>query len=233
MSEINWRRAARGRVSLRGRRARASEGRLFVCFETGRPQSTRRAALASWVRWTVDPRSMLREAAVTAPACRQWPGSSVYSPGDVVAQLPSHPRRLVAAKARPLRGPVRQDARGAPDGRVERLTQPRRRHSGRCSCRITCETSPRRRSGGVAAFDSLALSAFVRRRRLCQTLDRAVITVCFFCRRTAQALVFCSARENEVFAARVDAQSGQGGRNEGLLRHNCAGPNCLSRRVRV
>ena len=41
MSEINWDKAARGRVSLRGRRARASEGRLFVCFETGRRPDAR------------------------------------------------------------------------------------------------------------------------------------------------------------------------------------------------
>ena len=119
----------RGRVSLRGRRARASEGPSFVCFESRDRPSTRRAALASWVRWTVNPRSMLREAAVTVPACPRRPSASVYSRRRSNRCTSGGARRAprdVAAVACPLHGQVRQEPPGAPDGRVERLPPSRR-----------------------------------------------------------------------------------------------------------
>ena len=129
MSEINWDKAARGRVSLRGRRARASKGPSFVCFESRDRPSTRRAALASWGRWTVNPRSMLREAAVTVPPCPRRPSASVYSRRRSNRCTSGGARRAprdVAAVACPLHGQVRQEPPGAPDGRVERLPPPRR-----------------------------------------------------------------------------------------------------------
>ena len=168
MSEIKSRRSARGRVSLRRRRARASEGRLFVsfvCFETGRRRDTR-----LWLRGFAG-------LPVRVP-CFEKPcdGADVplRAPCECVVQASRSNRctsrgaqrapRDVAAEARRLHDQSARKPAGAPDGRVKRLAAaaPTSRSagpSGERSCRNSIRTGLRR---GVDAPASRCVSWPVR-----------------------------------------------------------------------
>ena len=158
----------RGRVSLRGRRARASEGRLFVsfvCFETGRRRDTR-----LWLRGFAG-------LPVRVP-CFEKPcdGADVplRAPCECVVQASRSNRctsrgaqrapRDVAAEARRLHDQSARKPAGAPDGRVKRLAAaaPTSRSagpSGERSCRNSIRTGLRR---GVDAPASRCVSWPVR-----------------------------------------------------------------------
>ena len=157
MSEINSRRAARGRVSLRGRRARASEGRLFVCFETGRRPDAR-----LWLRGFAG--LPVRVPCFEKP--RDGADVPLRAPCECVSRRRSYrsrrrcaaasERRDVAAEARPLHGQVRQDARGR--ARRPRQAPRRRRAEDVAGVRARelvwnrCAPPPRRRRNGVTVL---------------------------------------------------------------------------------
>ena len=124
MSEINWDKAARGRVSLRRRRARASEGR-FLCVlrvETGRRHDAR-----LWLRGFAG--LSIRDPCFERPPsrCRRALEGPVRvcSPGVVatVARAAVLGERRVTSRRRRARSTARsaRTPAGAPDGRVKRL----------------------------------------------------------------------------------------------------------------
>jgi len=86
--------------------------------------ATRRAALASWVRWTVGPRSLLRKAASRRRRALEGP-VRVCSPGVVatVARAAVLGERRVTSRRRRARstGSSARTPAGAPAGRVNRL----------------------------------------------------------------------------------------------------------------
>ena len=218
MSEINWEKAARGRVSLRRRRARASEGR-FLCVlrvETGRRHDAR-----LWLRGFAG--LSIRDPCFERPPsrCRRALEGPVRvcSPGVVatVARAAVLGERRVTSRRRRARSTARsaRTPAGAPDGRIKRLAAaaPTTSRAQACgparveSVRDSAAASTPRRHG---ASVGRSLGPVGRGRRI----RRWVVTVLFFSQwfGRCRGLVSVSLAEKRVFAARHERAERPGGR---------------------
>ena len=201
----------RGRVSLRGRRARASEGRLFVCFETGRRRDAR-----LWLRGFAG--LSIRDPCFERPPSRRRRALEgpvrVCSPGVVatVARAAVLGERRVTSRRRHARSTARSASTpaGAPDGRVtgKRLSAaaPLEDVAGVLALVYnqwdSATASTRRRRGA-----SVGRSVWLRRSRR-RRMRRWVVTVTvLFFSQWIHRSRLCLTRERESLRREAKAQS--------------------------